>query len=289
MMPSLYDPGSKPYPDVDAHQHFWPTGVRVPLPGAEVLDRAFLPKDLHEAARSTNVSATVLVQCTDNSAENDRLARFVATAAMVRAVVCWLPLHDPPATHRELERVRELGVPVAGARQGLSPLLDGDALSAASELALRELALRKLTWDVTVTSELQREIVLSVARRIPELKIIANHLGRPPVDSGKWNPWARQIKKISRFPNVAIKISAGLDLLRSWAWNPAHLTSYVSHVVECFGPERCLLASNWPVSTLAGSYRTIWCESGSILKSAGLNEAELAWVHGGSAREWYRF
>jgi L-fuconolactonase len=59
--------------------------------------------------------------------------------------------------------------------------------------------------------------------------------------------------------------------------------------VECFGPGRCLLASNWPVSTLAGPYRTIWSESGSILKSAGLNEADLARVRGGSAREWYRF
>jgi L-fuconolactonase len=167
-------------------------------------------------------------------------------------------------------------------------LLDGDALSAASKLALRELALRKLSWDVTVTSELQREIVLSVAREIPELTVIINHLGRPPVESGKWNPWARQIKSISRCPNVAIKISAGIDLLRSWAWNPAHLTSYVSHVLECFGPERCLLASNWPVSTLAGPYRMIWCESGSILKSAGLNDADLARVRGDSARKWYR-
>lgn len=288
-MPSRYDPASGTYPDVDAHQHFWPTGVRAPLPDSEALDRAFLPKDFDEAVRSTTVGATVLVQCTDNSAENDRLARFAATAARVRAVVCWLPPHNPSATREELERVREPGVPVAGARQGLRPLLDGDALTAASELALRELALRKLAWDVTVTSELHREIVLSVAGRIPELSIIINHLGRPPVDSRTWNPWAGQITSISRCPNVAIKISAGIDLLRSWAWHPAHLTSYVSHVVECFGPERCLLASNWPVSTLAGPYRTIWRESGSLLKSAGLNQADLARVHGGSAREWYRF
>jgi L-fuconolactonase len=288
-MPSPRDPASGAYPEVDAHQHFWPTGVRRPLPGSEVLDRAFLSNDFDEAARSTAVGSTVLVQCTDNSAENDRLARFAATAAMVRAVVCWLPLHDPPAMRRELDRVRKLGMPVAGARQGLGPLLDGDVLSAASEVALRELAQQKLAWDVTVTSEPEREIVLAVARRIPELSIVVNHLGRPPVDSGTWNPWARQLESISRFPNVAIKISAGLDLLRSWEWNPAHLTSYVSHVVECFGPGRCLLASNWPVSTLAGPYRTIWSESGSILKSAGLNEADLARVRGGSAREWYRF
>jgi L-fuconolactonase len=272
---------------VDAHQHFWRvadqdqpwrTGHHA------AIARDFTPDDLVAAAAPVGVTRTVLVESVDAPAENDRLAAFAAHP-MVAGVVAWAPLSEPDRARAELARLqldRLSGVRCLVGRDPLEWLADRDVLA-----LMRELAARGTAWDVVPVTAEQTQAVLALARAVPELRIVVDHLGRPPVEVGGWQPWAAQLRDLSGCPNVAVKLSVGLDVLTAWPeWSPAELRPYVGWVAECFGPQRLMLASNWPVVTLRASYAQAWSDLESAVADLFAG-ADRQRVLAGTAVEWY--
>jgi L-fuconolactonase len=87
---------------------------------------------------------------------------------------------------------------------------------------------------------------------------------------------------------VALKVSIGIDLLTSWPrWDPAALGPAVARAVAAFGPNRLMLASNWPVVTLRAAYTTALRDLDAAVVAAGVDPAGLAEVRGGTATRWY--
>ena len=273
---------SPPSGAVDAHQHFWPAGVRPRDPRTAVLDRAFAPADL-ERELAGGIARTVLVQCAAGPAENDRLAAYAAAFAPVGAVVAWLPLDDAGAAERELARVRALTPLVRGLRAAVPPgtRADGELLrvmAAAGEAGL--------VWEIVVTDASHVRLVEEVTAVHPSLGIVVDHLATPPLgrpDAGAWGEW---IDRLAALPSVAVKVSVGGDVLTGWDWDAGALAPYVGWALEAFGPERAMLAGNWPVVRLAADHATAW---GSLRAAvaAETSAAGLARVEGGTARHWY--
>jgi L-fuconolactonase len=120
---------------------------------------------------------------------------------------------------------------------------------------------------------------------MPDLKIVLNHLARPPIPDQGWEPWASIVKRAAGYPNVALKFSAGLDLVTRWQWSTPMVKRYADHVFACFGPNRVMAASNWPVVLLGASYTQVW--EGITQLSAGLSPSERQAVLGGTAETIY--
>ena len=127
--------------------------------------------------------------------------------------------------------------------------------------------------------------MLEVARRLPELKIVVNHLGRPPIPEQGWEPWATQIARAAEHRNMAIKLSIGLDVIMRWRWSSADIRRYSDHVLDLFGPERVMAASNWPVILLGASYEETW--KGITDLVSGLSADEQRAVLGDTAQRVY--
>ena len=69
-------------------------------------------------------------------------------------------------------------------------------------------------------------------------------------------------------------------------WTAADLRPYVQTALACFGPERCMFGSDWPVCELAGSYRHVY---EALVDALGpLNPSEWDLIFGGTARRFYR-
>lgn len=133
----------------------------------------------------------------------------------------------------------------------------------------------------------QLEHVCTLAERLPELRIVLDHLGKPPLLEQGWDPWASSVARIASYPNVAAKVSAGLDIVARWErWELAEFRPYLEHALEIFGPERLMAASNWPVVLLAGDYADVWAQTRRGLEQ--LSAAEQQRVLSGTATEWYR-
>ncbi|GAB3825508.1 amidohydrolase family protein [Kribbella italica] len=271
---------------VDAHHHFWRVAAqeqpwRDHRHGA--IARDYTPEDLATELARTGVDRTVLIQSVDEPTENDRLLQY-AEASYVGAVVGWLPLADPKAARREIDRIGGLekfsGVRCLVGRDPLEWLPDSVGL-------FRELAAAGIAWDVVPVTAAQTKAVLGLADAVPELRIVVDHLARPPVDSGGWEPWAGLVRELAGCPRVGMKVSLGIDLLTELtAW--PELRRYLAWVVECFGAERLMVASNWPVVLLRASYGEAWGHLRAALADVLGDGDELAAVLGGTAADYYR-
>jgi L-fuconolactonase len=274
---------------IDCHQHFWVWGKRAhkfPPAARTRLDRDFTPADLRPQLKKNGVDGTILVQSINDLDETYEFLDLSRAIDYVLGVVGWVPLTDPAACATALENVKSRGKLV-----GIRPLIayepDPDWLLQASvRESLGLLAQAGLVFEAIPVNERQFDAVLTVARAMPGLKVVLNHLGNPPVPEQGWEPWATYVKGAAELTNMAIKLSAGLALVIRWKWSTGEIRRYADYAIELFGPERVMAGSNWPVVELGGTFGEVWSGLTDLL--AGLTPVERAAVLGGSAQRIYR-
>jgi L-fuconolactonase len=273
---------------IDSHHHFWWTerhAYHWPPQAGDRLDRDFTPDDLRPELQACGIDGTVLIQVL-RLQETREFIDIARTVDFVRGVVGWVPLAEPAEAARALEELGQ-GAKLVGIRHLISNEPDSEWLLRPGVLeSLQRLASAGLAFDAIPVNERQFESVLTVARQIPGLRIVINHLGRPPVPEQGWDPWAAQIGRAAAHDNVSVKLSAGLDIVMRWRWSTDAIRRYADHVLERFGPERVMAASNWPVVLLGGSFQDVWRGITDLL--AGLSAGERAAVLGGTAERVYR-
>lgn len=273
---------------IDAHHHFWRTAAQEqPWRGEEhhALERDFGPEDLIVELDEAGVDATVLMQSVDEPAENDRLADY-ARHDRVAGVVTWLPVSTGTASLAELDRVhvdKQCGVRCLIARDPLEWLERKDVIALFHELAARGLA-----WDVVPVTPEQTAAVTALAEAVPELRIVVDHLGRPPVETGDRGIWDENIRRLAACENVAMKVSVGIDVLTSWPrWDMDGLKPFVDNAVINFGADRLMLASNWPVVLLRQTYGQAWRDLLALVEAQAPSRSERDALSGGTAERWY--
>jgi L-fuconolactonase len=275
---------------IDSHHHFWWTGRHTytwPDTARERFARDFTPEDLRPELARCGVKGTVLVQVLHQvGGETEECLDLCEQVDFVRGVVGWLPLADPDATARELQRLRSRGGKLVGVRHLISYEPDPRWLLQERVIeSLKLLAAAKLAFDAIPVNAAQFESVLEVAQRLPELKLVINHLGRPPIPEQGWEPWATQIARAAEHRNVSIKLSIGLDIVMRWRWSTDAIRRYSDHALDLFSPDRVMAASNWPVILLGASYSEAW--NGITELVSGLSADERRAVLGATAKRVY--
>jgi len=270
---------------IDAHQHFWWIAKRKrPLPPlfGNRLARDFTPDDLLPELRAAHIDSTLLVQSLDDYDETLEYLDIADAQDFVAGVVGWLPLANPAACARALDTLTTRSKFV-GMRHLIAYEPDPAWVLRTDVLAsLRMLAQRRLPFEAIPINQQQLDAVIEAAQRVPDLLIVLNHLGRPPVPEHGWEPWASQIARAAACPNISVKLSAGGDLVARWQWSTDELRRYVDHVIKRFGPDRVMAASNWPVVLLGGTFAAVWRGITDLI--AALSTAERAAVLGGFSR-----
>jgi L-fuconolactonase len=274
---------------IDSHHHFWWTGRHTytwPAPVGKRLARDFTPDDLRPELHRCGITGTVLIQVLHQvGGETEESLDLCQEVDFVRGVVGWLPLVDPDATSQALERLRRRGK-LVGVRHLISNEPDPRWLLQETVIeSLGLLAAAGMVFDAIPVNAAQFESVLDVARRLPELKIVMNHLGRPPIPEQGWEPWATQIARAAEHRNMAMKLSIGLDVIMRWRWSTRDVRRYSDRVLDLFGPARVMAASNWPVILLGASYEETWQGIASLV--AGLSADEQRAVLGETAKRIY--
>ncbi len=89
--------------------------------------------------------------------------------------------------------------------------------------------------------------------RHPDLRAVLDHAGKPDINEGEFDTWAREIERLARDTTVSVKLSGILTEAGSRT-SFEELRPYIEHIFRCFGPERMLWGSDWPVLNLASSY-----------------------------------
>jgi L-fuconolactonase len=140
-----------------------------------------------------------------------------------------------------------------------------------------------LRFDALVKPR-ELKALLRALDRHPELAVVIDHCGKPDIAGDGWQPWAEDLDALARNTRAHCKLS-GLVTEAGRGWTVDALRRYVAHVLECFGPQRVLWGSDWPVLTLVASYAD-WNRATDALL-ADLPASEAAAIRGGNARRFY--
>jgi len=273
---------------VDAHQHYWSLqrGDYAWLTAGEAtLYRDFTPEDLSGQLTDCAVGATVLVQAAATEAETRFLFGLARAHASIAGVVGWVDFAANDVEHRVRSLVREGGGKLKGLRPMIQDIDDPLWLEDASlDTAFHALLEHDLAFDALVTPRhlpvLERRL-----RRHPTLRAVLDHAGKPDIAGGAFEHWARQIEKLARSTSIHCKLSGLLTQAPSSA-GAAELDAFVACIFQCFGAERVMWGSDWPVVTLRAPYRE-WLDMALTLVNRHAPGHEEA-VFAGNAIDFYR-
>ena len=242
---------------IDAHQHFWRItrgdyGWLTPQQG--VLYRDFAPEDLRQELADCHVTATVVVQAAPTEAETRFLIGLSRDHAEIRGIIGWVDFEAPDVRTRVRALVAEGGGKLKGLRPMVQDIEDSNWLARpALDAAFEVLMENDLTFDALV-KPVHLEALLQRLRQYPGLAAVLDHAGKPDIAAGSFEPWAKQIERLAGTTSMCCKLS-GLLTEAEPAGGVEVLDPYVAHVFACFGPERVMWGSDWPVVTTRASYR----------------------------------
>ena len=253
---------------IDLHHHFWWTARRphkFPPGFGNSLARDFTPADLIPELDRTGVDGTVLVQSLNSFEETLEYLDLATEHDFVRGVVGWVPMANTSACATALERLCR-HKKFVGVRHLNNFEPDPAWLQSPPVIELIGLLeKRNLVFEAIPINAPQLESFLAIAEKFPKLKLNLNHLGRPPLPEQRWEPWASQMARAAAHPNVSVKLSVGGDVASRWRWSTEQIRRYAEHVLGLFGAERVMIASNWPVILLSGSFFDVWSGTRTLL------------------------
>ena len=276
---------------VDSHQHFWdPEQVYYAwlLPAYGPIYRTFEPAELEPQLRDAGVERTVLVHSADNFEDTAAMLAQAAAHDWIGAVVGWVPLYAHKLAERKLDEL-EANPWFKGVRHLNHEEADPDWLVRPEVIdGLKILEERGLTFDVIAVHPLHLKHVPTLAEACPNLKMVIDHMAKPPIASGEYDAWKTEMSAAAEHPKVFAKVS-GLNTAAEWeTWTGADLVESVGHALAVFGAERLMFGSDWPVALLAGDYAKVWNETDAALDSLGVGDAERGAILGGTAAAFYR-
>jgi len=274
---------------IDAHQHVWD------LSRAEYawltsdlapIDRTITFDELRPQLVEAGVDGTVLVQSADNVEDTALMFETARLHPEVLGVVGYVPLDRPQEAAAALEAL--VGDPLfVGVRNLIHDIPDPDWLlrpEVDEGLGLLERA--DVPFDLVAVLPRHLELVPLLGERHPQLRIVIDHLAKPPIGATESEPWASLMRTAAENPNVLAKVSGLYSAVgESGSWSTGSVRPYVEHALEWFGADRLLYGGDWPISMLSGGYRRVWQGLAPIFDALDVAEREA--VLGGTAIRFY--
>jgi L-fuconolactonase len=230
------------------------------------------------------VDATVLVQSADSAEDTNFMFEVAQQHAEIAGVVAWVPLDQPATTEKMMEDLvtRER---FCGIRNLIHEREDPDwVVSNPVAASLRILEKAHIPFDLVAVLPRHLEHVPVLCERHPELRIVIDHLSKPPIRSRE--RWAREMAIAAQSPNVYAKVSGLYPSEGPRAWTIEDLKPIVNCALELFGANRLMWGSDWPICEVAGGYAAVNGALFSLFDN--LDKLDKEAVLGGTATNFYR-
>ena len=272
---------------IDAHLHLWNRSVSEYAwitPSLGPLFADFGPDQARAELVAAGIDAAVLVQAEDSPADTRFMLDVASDHDWVAGVVGWVPLDDAPKARDALDALGD-----ETALCGIRHLVHDDPRDDFLDLpdvreSLAAVAEADLAFDVPDAWPRHLAGARRVARDIPGLTVVIDHLAKPPVGGEGFASWRRELAAVADLPNTVVKFS-GLHL-PGMEFSRSSVAPLLEIALEAFGPDRIMYGGDWPMSVPHGGYGPTWAVMRSCLD--GLSERDRDAVLGGTAERVYR-
>jgi L-fuconolactonase len=255
-----------PIPIVDTHQHLWDLSkFRLPWikPGTP-LAKSFLPSDYRQATEGLHVVQAVYMEVDVDPSQQVAEAEYVldlcrrGDTPTVAAVISGRPASEELRPY--LLRFKE-NKAIKGVRQVLhgEGTPRGYCLQETFIKSVRWLGELGMSFDLCLRpAELLDGVKLIDA--CPGTRFILDHCGNANVQAKDRSQWQKDIAAVAQRKNVVGKVSGIVASAQPGKWTADDLAPIIKHTLNVFGPDRVLFGGDWPVCTLAATYRQ-WVEA----------------------------
>jgi L-fuconolactonase len=243
---------------IDAHQHFWkfdPVRDAWITNEMSVIQKDFMPHDLHPSLQQHGFTGTVLVQSDQSEKENDFQLANAAQHDFIKGVVGWVDLQAGDIEER-LAHYNQFNK-----MKGFRHVLQGEAnralmLKPAFKKGIGLLKKYNFTYDILIFPD-QLKYAAELVKNFPDQLFVIDHIAKPDIKNKKITEWKKDIQNIAEAENVYCKISGMVTEADLKDWKKEDFQPYMDIVLEAFGTNRIMYGSDWPVCLLAASYSQV--------------------------------
>lgn len=272
---------------IDAHQHFWrytPDQYRWISDDMSVLKRDYLPNDLLKELERCQVAGCIAVQARQSLEETQWLLALADQFDFIRGVVGWIDIGSD--TLADELKAFSGATKLKGFRHVLQDESEPSFMLRPQFIrGLQILAEHNYSYDILVFSR-QLPQVCELVQHLPAMRLVLDHIGKPDLQRGRWRSWQLGIAELASHPHIYCKLS-GMITEADWQdWKDSDFERYLDFIFQCFGPERVMFGSDWPVCRLAGEYSQVHALIGDYV---GRNHhSHHSQIFGGNACKFYR-
>jgi predicted TIM-barrel fold metal-dependent hydrolase len=241
---------------LDTHQHLvyrekasygWTKDIPLLAEGNFTLD------DYKTLTEGLGIGGTLFMETGVDDPDYQQETRFVKSLAdnsdngMIGLISSIRPESDE-AFEAWLEETIEMGV--VGYRRILHVMPDDTSQSDIFRKNVRKIGVSGKTFDICFLPG-QLPFACELAKACENTKLILNHCGVPDIAGDGLDPWRQDIKALAQIPNVICKLSGLMAYCAPGTSSLETIEPFVDHVLNCFGPNRMVWGSDWPVVNLA--------------------------------------
>jgi L-fuconolactonase len=251
------------------------------------ISRTILMNELEPELVKANIDFTVIVQTVPLVDETPEFLDLSISHPKICAVVGWLDLESEdirPQLEKYLSHPG--GKNLVSIRDIAQDKADPNWLLRKDVIAnIHRISEYGLTFDI-LTRPPQLAAAVEMVKQSPNNTFVLDHISKPFIAKNEMQPWADQIKQISSFENVSVKVS-GLFTEANWSsWNNKTFSPYFEHILDSFTPARMMFGSDWPVCLLAATYSQTINLMEELTSELTKSEQESFWS--GTAKHFYR-
>jgi L-fuconolactonase len=260
-------------PRIDAHLHLWDLDVSEYAwlgPQFGELYASWAAEQAEVELRTAGMTGAVLVQAEESRVDTRFLLDTAARHEWVLGVVGWVDLEETDVATHDLEILARFPK-----FRGVRTLLNEDPRDGVLDLpavraSLAEVARLGLAFDVHDAWPRHLDAATRVARDLPDLTLVLDHLGKPPAGAEEFASWRASLERFADSGNTVAKLSSlrrpGLPFTADTVRPLVHLA------LDVFGPDRLLYGGDWPMTVPTGGYAPTWQVMENVLGE--LSDAE---------------
>ncbi len=287
---------SGPVPVIDAHIHLFDTLRPGGVPWPEKTDTAIfkpaLPERYVAETAALGIVGAIAIEASPLASDNQWLLNVAANHGLIVGVVGDL-VPGSPSYLQDLERLHGNSL-FLGIRYGnlWNRDLAADLENSGFVGGLKALAAAGLVFESANPDPRLIDAIVEVAERVPDLRIVIDHLPHAPVPTDKDAQdryWAN-LRLLAGSPRVFVKLSEiPVRVSGKLVTDPHFYQPSLDAIWDVFGENHILFGSDWPNSDHVASYaQTLGIVRGYIARKSPAAREKYFWKNSVAAYKWVR-
>ena len=208
--------------------------------------------DYFKLTEGQGIGGTLFMETAADDPDYQNEAKFVQSLAEdasnnIKGLIVSIRPEDDNEFNSWFEKTLEMNA--AGYRRILHVMPDETSQAQTFINNVKKIGQAGKPFDLCYLSS-QLSIAYDFAKKCDETNLVLNHCGVPSIAAGEIDQWGKDMKKLSELPNVTCKLSGLMAYCAPGTSSQETIQPYVDHALECFGPNRMVWGSDWPVVNL---------------------------------------